>query len=723
VAVDPFAPTPLSQIKQNQHNRRTHQQQQQVQQQRQSTQPQRQPPQPISRQQLPGSSSTAVGAPIGQRAPTAQDVKRMKEKFLMFTRVLIKYLEQKDPRMHARAKSIIKECAERNKRQEPGYESVTTSMKRRLKELVGDHYWKKANDYLVHFIEQKRRHALAAGGSGSATAAQQQQQQLRRRQALQQQRQQQAQQRQAQQKLKKEQTSNIPKQRVAAIAGAPPSVADVRKEIQDKREQLTVELSPTTTTAKATSKSKSKSGAASKASGSDSKTTTKAKTTKKTVRRKSTGESSTNSRKSAASKTGPSSSTTTTIVKRIVIEEPPREYKELMELIDHSVEYNWPSIGQLLGNKTDLKLTDEERQLLYGDSPPDSLTKKKTTKTPTKPAASTPVASISGSSSTNQDQPPNQTVSDEQDQDDNKKHISEDGVRPGWGRSNVLSARAAWSRIRLKELRQRKVAAANSAPVVADGLLTLPTASPPQQSTSAETVTSTSTPGPDTDTSMTPKPVVVEGSWVNEETAEQDNVLALLSEGCQIYLKGVLQKAVQCARQRQNLDGIRLWHQQYVFNKGISGGSTSTLSKDIKNKSADKANRPPLALRLGCDVSRQTAQAQGNAALTVKRMEEALDRQTGIPMRVRELNIETLLEATSMGDLSWRPLLKQGAEKADYEAKRSFEVYGGKEAKDPPLGRVPKKAKLLVEDFVMGSGLTTDCPYHKAYTASSFISF
>jgi pyruvate/2-oxoglutarate dehydrogenase complex dihydrolipoamide acyltransferase (E2) component len=217
-----------------------------------------------------------------------------------------------------------------------------------------------------------------------------------------------------------------------------------------------------------------------------------------------------------------------------------------------------------------------------------------------------------------------------------------------------------------------------------------------------------------------PKPAAVEGSWVNEETAEQDKALALLSEGCQIYLRGVLQNAVQCARQRQNLDGIRLWHQQHTFGKGASG---SAGSKDTKNKSTDKSKKPPLALRLGCDVSRQAAQAQGNAALTVKRMEEALDRQTGIPMRVRQLDSETMLEATSMGDLSWRPLLKKGAEKADYQAKRSFEVYGGREAKDPPLGRVPKKAKLLVEDFVMGSGLVADGPYHKAFTASSSISF
>ena len=64
--------------------------------------------------------------------------------------------------MHQQAKVIIKDCAGRNKRQEPGYESVTESMKRRLKELVGDYYWMKANEYLIQFIEQKRRqHAVS----------------------------------------------------------------------------------------------------------------------------------------------------------------------------------------------------------------------------------------------------------------------------------------------------------------------------------------------------------------------------------------------------------------------------------------------------------------------------------------------------------------------------------------------------------------------------------
>ena len=622
----------------------------------------------------------------------------------MFTRVLIKYLEAKDPRMHAQAKNIIKDCADRNKRQEPGYESVTLSMRRRLKELVGDHYWKKAHDYLVHFMEQKKRQAaqMAGRSSGSTSAAQQAKEQVKLRQQQQQQRQRQQQQEAqrraaAQAKLQKEKQT---KPRTSATS-AKDAKADTKK-----------------TTAKKTTPSK------------DSKTTTAKKTTKKTVTRRKS-DASASSRKSTTAKG--STTTTQTVIKKIIIEEQPREYKELMELIDHSVEYDWPSIGQLLGNKADLKLNDEELRLLYGDNPPESLIKKKTTKALAKPEEKA------------------DDDKDDDDQEEKEKEKPTDGIRPGWSQSNVLSARAAWARIRWKEIQDKKKVAATTAPVVADGLLTLPTAAPPAeeqkeekeekkqteekeaenipaqtgteaaaptQAPKTDPTTPTATPSTPTEaeTPATPKPPAIEGAWFNDETAEQDKALALLSEGCQIYLQGVLQKAIQCARQRQNLDGIRLWHQQYSFSKGISSITTAA-------KSVDKSKKPPLSLRLGCDVARQAAQAQGNAALTVKRMEEALDRQTGIPMRVRNLNEETMLEATSMGDLAWRPLLKKGAQAADLQAKRAFEVYGGKDSKDPPLGRVPKKAKLLVQDFVNGAELSLEGPYHKAYTASSFLSF
>ena len=67
--------------------------------------------------------------------------------------------------MHCQVKIALKDCAERKKRKESGYGNVTElteSIKHRLLALVGDQYWKKANDYLIHFIEQKRKQYAAA---------------------------------------------------------------------------------------------------------------------------------------------------------------------------------------------------------------------------------------------------------------------------------------------------------------------------------------------------------------------------------------------------------------------------------------------------------------------------------------------------------------------------------------------------------------------------------
>jgi hypothetical protein len=67
--------------------------------------------------------------------------------------------------------------------------------------------------------------------------------------------------------------------------------------------------------------------------------------------------------------------------------------------------------------------------------------------------------------------------------------------------------------------------------------------------------------------------------------------------------------------------------------------------------------------------------------------------------------------------------LKDASQKADDEAKRSFEIYGGKESKDPPFGRVPKKAKLMVNDLLTVSELSKEGKHHRASTASMLIQF
>jgi hypothetical protein len=85
-----------------------------------------------------------------------RESKKERNDFLNFTRVLLKYLERKDPPMHARAKLVIRKCAESRKRREKGFESLTTTLKKRLRETVGEAYWARAEAYLRHF-ERKRR--------------------------------------------------------------------------------------------------------------------------------------------------------------------------------------------------------------------------------------------------------------------------------------------------------------------------------------------------------------------------------------------------------------------------------------------------------------------------------------------------------------------------------------------------------------------------------------
>jgi ClpP class serine protease len=80
-----------------------------------------------------------------------------KERFLMVTNVLMKYLKQHDPNMHAVAMAQIKECYEKHKSGDPQFHSLTgTSTKARLRSTVGELHWKKAHDYLDQFLKQKK---------------------------------------------------------------------------------------------------------------------------------------------------------------------------------------------------------------------------------------------------------------------------------------------------------------------------------------------------------------------------------------------------------------------------------------------------------------------------------------------------------------------------------------------------------------------------------------
>jgi hypothetical protein len=350
-----------------------------------------------------------------------------------------------------------------------------------------------------------------------------------------------------------------------------------------------------------------------------------------------------------------------------------------MNMVDHAINFpDWTSTALILGQKTHAALSDEQHQLLYSNN---------ASETPQTSSTSAIVPERSNSF-----------------------------PRPGWSRRNLISARTVWAKVRLRE---KNVMAKEgiSAPVVGGGglFLTMPTSRSPSSSLSqVRTMPAT--------------------SWYNEDVAEKDATLAVISEATQVYLKSILEKAIHCARQRNNLDGIRLWHRQVISSSTVSGAGKdgSSKSKTDKKSSSKKQQEqdpleqepPPLSIRLGCDVQRQLAQAQGNAALTVKRMEEALERQSGIPLEERILSEETLCRATSMSEVALRPRLAKAVEHADRDGKRSFEVYGGRDAAtEPPLGRVPKMAKLEIQDFQMGMTIGTRPGRYRAAAVSAFFQY
>jgi hypothetical protein len=321
-----------------------------------------------------------------------------------------------------------------------------------------------------------------------------------------------------------------------------------------------------------------------------------------------------------------------------------REYNELMGLVDHAFDFDWTVTGSLFGESTHATLTEEQRQLLYNSKVRGGLI---------------------------------------------DTNVESEGVcfpLEGWSQRNIISSRVAWSRLRLGTKQSSSVAAPAN-PVVASGLLSIPAVS------GKKPITIESNNSIDTGN--------IEFEWYNEEKAEADTALAVLSEGAEIYITSVLTKALHCARQRQNLDGIRIWHQQ--------------LSKEETN--------PNFALRLGCDVERQVAQAEGNAAMICRRMEEASERQSNVPTRERVLNNFTISQATSMSDLALRPLLGNAVTVAELEGKRKFEIYGGKNCNEPPLGRVAKVAKLEVIDFQTGMAFSRRSRRHQAATTSSSFFF
>jgi hypothetical protein len=92
--------------------------------------------------------------PVSNATESRVEKKKQKRRFLVFTKILMKFLERRDPSVHSKAQHVIRDCDEKKKLQHPGYESLTESVRTPLKEVVGPSYWKQARGYLKKAVAQ-----------------------------------------------------------------------------------------------------------------------------------------------------------------------------------------------------------------------------------------------------------------------------------------------------------------------------------------------------------------------------------------------------------------------------------------------------------------------------------------------------------------------------------------------------------------------------------------
>ena len=86
-------------------------------------------------------------------------MKPEKVRLMLYLRVLLKYLQRKDDPedTYERLQLALHECAAKSRRQEKGYESLTTAMQRIIPEIVAQEDLVKARDYMNLYVQKKNQ--------------------------------------------------------------------------------------------------------------------------------------------------------------------------------------------------------------------------------------------------------------------------------------------------------------------------------------------------------------------------------------------------------------------------------------------------------------------------------------------------------------------------------------------------------------------------------------
>ena len=86
-----------------------------------------------------------------------------RENFLVFTRMLFKCLsDHPSSEVRTEAKRAIMDCTRRNRMGDPGYHPLIDAIEARLRHIIGDIHWKKALEYLDHYMTHRRIGGVSA---------------------------------------------------------------------------------------------------------------------------------------------------------------------------------------------------------------------------------------------------------------------------------------------------------------------------------------------------------------------------------------------------------------------------------------------------------------------------------------------------------------------------------------------------------------------------------
>lgn len=83
----------------------------------------------------------------------------------------MKYLEIHNAIMHGQAKGIIKDCATKKKQGDLANANLGVNMQFRLRELVGEEYWKKTEELLTQSLMKEYQEKYHLGAEEAETKA------------------------------------------------------------------------------------------------------------------------------------------------------------------------------------------------------------------------------------------------------------------------------------------------------------------------------------------------------------------------------------------------------------------------------------------------------------------------------------------------------------------------------------------------------------------------